>query len=287
MATGCDVLARQPIDSGKTLVPMLMAGADWSAGVRCYGAELEAGGLQPRRPPVVLCLYPFHALVQAQQREWQAFLDWLYREQLVEELPSAHFVNCPITGGRVASGSVPVQFRFGFRFGSAERATKFTLRYGRVACPVAVARAASRPLWRGAARRGPLGSRVALAVRLCDARLAWRLGLRLTSGRSLARRPARRGSGQRPACAAPASRHSRHVSAPQCYGAECSARRGAAGAAHDVARQNRSSDDSRSRGKPPFKHVFYIRRTHRASCGDCGRRHRPRSGRTEARRPLD
>ena len=26
-------------------------------------------------------------------------------------------------------------------------------------------------------------------------------------------------------------------------------------------RQNRSSDDSRSRGKPPFKHVFYIRRT--------------------------
>ena len=60
--------------------------------------------MRPRLPPVVLrCVYSFRALAQDQQREWQAFLDCLYREQLVEELPSALFVDRLITAAAVAA----------------------------------------------------------------------------------------------------------------------------------------------------------------------------------------
>jgi hypothetical protein len=48
---------------------------------------------------VLRCVYSFRALAQDQQREWQAFLDCLYREQLVEELPSALFVDRHHGGG--------------------------------------------------------------------------------------------------------------------------------------------------------------------------------------------
>ena len=201
MATGCDVLARQPIDSGKTLVPMLMAGADWSAGVRCYGAELEAGGLQPRRPPVVLCLYPFHALVQAQQREWQAFLDWLYREQLVEELPSAHFVNCPITGGRVASGSVPVHSS-GSGSGSGRPSVLQNLRYVTVASRVRSPSPAPRPVRSGAARLVAVRSARASLSRSVYAMRVWRGVLVFVSrlaGLSRVARPVAAAASARPA----------------------------------------------------------------------------------------
>ena len=93
LATGRDVLTRQPTGSGKTLVPMLKAAADWAAGVRRHRAELAAGVPEPRLPPVVLCVYPFRALAQDQEREWQAFFERVHREGLVDELPVAVFVD--------------------------------------------------------------------------------------------------------------------------------------------------------------------------------------------------
>ena len=58
LATGNDVLTRQPTGSGKTLVPMLKAAADWTAGLQRYRAELAAGVPQPRLPPIALCANP-------------------------------------------------------------------------------------------------------------------------------------------------------------------------------------------------------------------------------------
>ena len=78
---------------------MLKAAADWAAGVRRHRAELAAGVPQPRLPPVVLCVYPFRALAQDQEREWQAFFGRVHREGLVDELPVAVFVDRHHDGG--------------------------------------------------------------------------------------------------------------------------------------------------------------------------------------------